>query len=248
MAKSNARVLALDIETMAAQVYTFSLFKPVIGHNQIIKPGRIICFSAQWEGDREVQFYSEFEHGQEEMLSKLHQLLDEADIVIHYNGASFDIPWITGELMLAGYQPPSPFRQVDLFQFMKRHTRLQSKKLDYVAHRFLDEQKVSHTGFQLWKDCDNGDPKAWKLMKKYAIKDTKLLLPLYHKVRGWMPNHPNMGLLEGHEIACTKCGSKKYQRRGTKTTQASVFQQFQCNNCGGWFRAAHRIGTNQARN
>ena len=164
------KLLALDIETAPATVYTFSLFKPVIGHNQVKDPGRILCFSAQWRGQKKVMFYSEHEHGQEEMLRVLHELLDEADVVLHYNGASFDIPWIEGELMLAGYPPPSPFRQIDLFQFFKRHSRLLSKKLDYVAHRFLDEQKVTHNGFQLWIDCMEGDEKAWKLMKKYGIE------------------------------------------------------------------------------
>lgn len=244
----STKILALDIETMAAKVYTFSLFKPVIGHNQIIEPSRIICFSAQWRGDKKVQFYSEHTHGRSEMLAKLHELLDEADLVLHYNGASFDMPWIYGELMLEGFDPPSPTRNIDMYQFMKRNTRLVSRKLDYVVERFLDEHKVTHSGFKLWRDCDAGDEKAWKQMEKYAIKDTKLLLPLYEKIKGWIPNHPNVALIDGEELACTRCSSKKFQRRGYRHTNASTFRQYQCKDCGGWFRSAHRVGTNIVRN
>lgn len=242
------RILAIDIETAPILAYTFSTFKTNIGHNQIVKPGRILCFTAQWDGDRTVQFYSEHQDGQQEMLQKLWDLLDEADIILHYNGSSFDNPWIRGELMLAGFNPPSPYQQIDLFQVMKSNTRLPSKKLDYVAKRFLDEQKVSHTGFQLWIDCMAGDEKGWRLMKKYAIKDTKLLLPLYKRIRPWINNHPNVALIDGKELGCPKCGSKKYQSRGYRHTNASTFRQFQCNDCGGWFRASHRVGTTTGRN
>lgn len=242
------KLLALDIETAPALVYTFSLFKPVIGINQIVEPGRILCFSAQWRGEKKVMFYSEHKHGQEDMLAKLHELLDEADVILHQNGERFDIPWIKGELMLAGFQPPSPFQQIDLLRFMRSNTRLLSKKLDYLAQRFLNESKVTHTGFQLWIDCLNGDEKAWKLMEKYAVKDTKLLLPLYEKIKGWIPNHPNVALIEGEQLSCTRCNSKNYQRRGYRHTNASTYRQFQCKDCGGWFRAAHRVATNVVRN
>lgn len=234
------KVLALDIECTPGKVYTWSLWKPTIGITQIIEPPRMLCFSAQWQGSKKVLFYSEFHHSRKEMLDELHALLDEADVIITYNGKRFDLPWIHGELILEGYTPPSPVHHVDLYQVIKSNSRLLSNKLDYVAQRYLDDQKVTHSGFQLWVDCMAGDEKAWNLMRKYAKKDTALLHPLYQKLLPWTKGHPNAALHYGSE-GCPKCGSEDVQRRGYSYTGVSKFQRFRCNDCGAWSRSGKRV-------
>lgn len=248
----SAKILAIDIETTLAKAYTFSLFKPVIGHQQIIEPSRIMCFSAQWKGDKKVQFYSEWEHGYEGMLEHLHRLVSEADILVHYNGNSFDLPWIKGELMVNGFDPLPPVQNIDLYQFFKRHTRFMSKKLDYVVERMQSDRKITHEGVSLWIDVQNGVKKAQDKMKKYAVKDTKLLFPLYDKVKAWIPTHPNLALYNNAfeidaKVCCPVCESESYQRRGFYYTNASAFQRLRCNDCGKWFRYFKREGTNKTR-
>ena len=243
------RILYYDLETAPNLVYSFNTFKANIGHEQIVEPARIICFSYQWDDENKVHFESEFHSSRKEMLDKLWELLDEADFVVGYNNAGFDDIWVKSELLSEGYPPFSPFSSIDLYQGIKRLTRFPSKKLAYVAPRMLDDAKVTHTGFRMWIDCLNGDEKAWKLMKRYAIRDTKLLKPLYHKLRAWLPNHPNFALeLNGEQLACPVCQSTNVQRRGTTTTNASVFQRFVCNDCGRWSRVSHRVKTTGLRN
>ena len=162
------RILYYDLETAPNLVYSFNTFKANIGHEQIVEPARIICFSYQWDDETKVHFESEHHSSRKEMLDKLWELLDEADFVVGYNNAGFDDIWVKSELLSEGYPPFSPFRSIDLYQGIKRLTRFPSKKLAYVAPRMLDDAKVTHTGFKLWIDCLNGDEKAWKLMKKYA--------------------------------------------------------------------------------
>lgn len=234
------KILALDIETCPATVVTFSLWKPIIGHNQIVESSRMICFSAQWQGKNSVMFYSEYHHSRQEMLEQIHKLLDEADVIVTYNGKRFDLPWIHGELIDAGFTPPSPVHHVDLYQVVKSNSRLLSNKLDYVAKRYLDDQKVTHSGIQLWIDCMAGDDKAWRTMRTYAKKDTALLLPLYEKLLPWIKSHPNAGLRAGTG-GCTRCGSENIQRRGFSFTGVSKFQRYQCQDCGAWFRDGVRI-------
>ena len=236
------RILALDIETAPALVYTFSLFKPVIGHTQIKDSSRIICFSAQWVGDRKVQFYSEFHNEPAEMRQALWDLMDEADAIITYNGSKFDLPWIRGELNVHGYPPPSPSASIDLYQVIRSNARFLSNKLDYVAQRFLDEAKVTHTGFQLWLDCMAGDEKAWRLMKKYAIQDTKLLIPLYERLRPWIKSHPNLSIGMQH-VACPRCQSTNFERRGYLAKTSGKYQRYRCNSCSGWFSDTRRSQT-----
>lgn len=244
---SGPRILAFDLETAPSLVYTFSLFKPIIGHEQIVEPARIICFSAQWVGEKKTIFMSEHHDGYETMLKGLYDLLEEADIVLTFNGATFDGPWSTGEFMAQGWTPPSPFKHIDLYQHVKRLTRFPSKKLDYVSYRILGEKKVKHEGFTLWRDCLAGDDKAWNRMKRYAIQDTKLLVKLFNEIRGWIKvPHP-----VAHDgVSCHNCGGKNLQRRGYATTLTGVYQRFQCQNpkCGKWMRGTARSTVSEFRN
>lgn len=241
------KMLALDIETAPLTCYTWGLWNQNIGINQVKEWGRIICFSAQWYGDKKVIFKSEYHDGYDLMLAELHSLLDEADIVTGWNSQSFDIPWIEGELQLAGLLPPSPFHQLDLMRHFRKHSKYASKKLASVSERLLGETKVTHTGFQLWRDCiePDVDPdvkrKAWNLMKRYAIKDTRLLWPIYESVKGWI-KLPAPVAPDRWDTCCTNCGSKDIQWRGYSYTQASIYRRFQCQEptCGKWGRAAKR--------
>ena len=119
----------------------------------------------------------------------------------------------------------------------------------------LDERKVSHTGFRLWRDCDMGTDAekaaAWKLMKKYAVKDTALLMPLYEQIKAYIPNHPNIALMEGTD-GCPACGKTEHiQQRGYSYTSASKFKRYQCykptGGCGRWFYGGKRVGTTEMR-
>lgn len=241
------KMLGLDIETAPALVYSFSAFKTNIGYNQVVEPPRIIAFSAQWKDSKRVIFYSEYHNSRQEMLDALHALLDEADIVVTFNGDSFDLPWIEGEFIAEHMRPPSPVMKIDLYKVVKKHSRWLHKKLAVVADRLIGDQKVPHQGFGLWMDCLRGDEdtkrKAWTLMRKYAKKDTALLWPLYDELLPWLKvPHP-----VAHGFACHNCGSSRLQKRGTAKTIYSEYERLQCLDCGKWLRGTTRTGVTDVR-
>lgn len=243
------KMLGLDIETAPALVYSFSAFKTNIGYNQVVEPPRIIAFSAQWRGSKSVIFYSEYHHSRAEMLDALHALLDEADIVVTFNGDSFDLPWIEGEFIAEHMRPPSPVMKVDLYKVIKKHSRWLHKKLAVVADRLVGDQKVPHQGFGLWMDCLRGDEetksKAWTLMRKYAKKDTALLWPLYDELLPWIRlPHPVSSAEEG--FSCRNCGSYNLTRRGFSLTLNGRYQRYQCE-CGTWQRGTQRLPVGETR-
>ena len=248
---SQPKILFLDIETAPALVYTFSLFKPLIGIDQIVEPSRIICWSAKWYGSRRTMFDSEFHSDRETMLKGIFDLMDEADVIVGYNSNSFDIPWLEGEFVLAGLGRPSPVTFVDLYRVSKKHMKLVSGKLDFLSLSLLGERKVKHEGFTLWAKCIGPDgpakDKAWRDMRKYALRDTVLLEPIYDVLRPYIPNL-NVALYTGEDFACPTCGGKDLEKRGYKATTAGVFQQYKCNTCGSWPRGSKRLSTTQLRN
>lgn len=246
------KILFFDIETALMKVYTFSLFKPVIGINQIIEKPRVICWSAKWAGSKTVLFQSEYHDGYIEMLTGLRDLMDEADIIVGYNSDSFDVKWMNEQFAFNKIEAPAPSQYVDLYKLNKKYMKTPSGKLDYMAWNLLGDRKVSHSGIQLWIDCMDGDDKrkaaAWKLMKKYAIQDTALLEPIYQKVLPWITN-VNMGLFSGGDLdlLCTHCGSDDLERRGFSHTTAGKFQRYQCRACAGWSKDPRRVSSTALR-
>lgn len=243
-----ARIGILDIETSPILADVWSLRDQNVGLSQIREDPRIIGLGAKWLGQDKVFWWSEYHHDRLTMLANVRAFLDEADIVIHYNGQGFDVPWINGELAREGLGPYAPVKQIDLYRVGRKHFRFASHKLQYLSTALGLEGKVSHTGHQLWADCLHGDEetkrKAWSLMRKYCKQDVALLEPLYYKLRPWITNHPNLALFDepitdeaGKALAiseCPNCQATALQKRGWAVKQTRRYQRYQCQNCGGW--------------
>lgn len=234
------KVLLLDIETAPHTAYVWGLWKETVHISQLIDSGRILCLSYKWLGSRDrPEFIAEIPD-KRKMLDLIHMLLDAADVVITYNGDKFDLPTMNKELLLNGYNPPSPYKSIDLYKVVRRRFRFASNKLDYVAGQLGLGKKTRHAGFQLWIDCMAGKDKAWKTMRRYNKRDVLLLERLYERIKGWIPNHPNMANLarvEDGKAHCPTCNSTKMQSRGRYFTQTMVYNRHQCRSCGAWSRS-----------
>lgn len=234
------KILTLDIETSPNVVYTFDLWKTTISSEKIIKPTTVLCFAAKWLGEDEVLFYSLFSDGQEYMLEKAWELLDEADVVVHYNGQKFDIPHLNREFALQGWEPPSPFKQIDLYRTVASRFNFPSNKLSYVSKAFGLSGKIETFGFELWEGCLNNDPESWAEMEEYNRQDVVVTEELYECIKAWIPSHPVRGLYDGLS-GCPLCGSSSLQKRGFAYTQVSKYQQWQCQDCKSYHRSKSLI-------
>lgn len=213
----------------------------------IDQPSRMICWAAKWYGDDKVLFRGEFDfHARKltddaraRMLSEVWSLLDQADIVVTYNGVKFDHKHLNTELLLSGYSPPRPYKVVDLYRIIKRDLMFESHSLDYVARRLGVGQKVETGGFDLWQRCMAGDRQAWADMRRYNEGDITVTEAVYDRLRGWMPGHPHVGTMaEGREMRCNQCGGTDLVRDGLYRAQQIDYVQFRCNGCGGMVRGS----------
>ena len=230
------KILFLDIETAPNIAHVWGLWNQNIGINQIVEPGYTLCWSAKWKGKSKVLFDGLYYNSQ--MIKEVWGLLDEADVVVHYNGAKFDIPTLNKEFVEHNLPPPSPYKQMDLLRVTKKQFKFPSNKLDYVAKALGLGQKVKHIGHQLWIDCMDFDPKAWKQMEKYNKQDVVLLEKLYDRLLPWITPHPNYGLFaELDRPVCNNCGSHSLSPRGYYRTNTQIYRRFRCGNCGTWNRS-----------
>lgn len=237
------KILTIDVETSPMLAWTFSLNKPYISYDQVVEQTRVICWAAKWYGEDQILYRSEYHHGREAMIRQAWNLLNEADIVIHFNGDSFDVPHLRREFELLGLPPFAPFQTIDLYKQLRKTMYFPNNKLDTMVKRLGIGAKVNHEGFPLWIKClTDSDPeaqkKSWSLMRRYNKGDILVTENLYTETREWLPNHPNMGLyVEDPNDGITRCAicqSEDLRKEGFRFTAVGKYPRFQCRECGRW--------------
>jgi DNA polymerase elongation subunit (family B) len=242
------KILLLDIETSPNIAHVWGLWKQNVGINQLMQSSQVICWAAKWYGENDVIYDSIYKSDRSHMINQIYGLVNEADVIITYNGVKFDMPTLNREFVTEGLTPPAPYKNIDLYQTVKKNFNFPSFKLEYVAKAFKVGQKVKHAGHELWVGCMANNAESWEKMEEYNIQDTVLLEDLYSKLQPWVRPHPNAGLFnEGAtSVQCTHCGSTNLHKRGYAYTTVSKFQRYQCQDCGSWCRS--RLADNSREN
>lgn len=236
------KILTIDIETSPNIAYTWGLWNQNVSLSQLIESSRVLCFAAKWHDKKTVEFYSEYHDGRETMIRKAWDLLNEADIIVSYNGPAFDIKHLQREFVTAGMTPPSPFRNIDLLKTARAQFKFPSNKLDHVADAMGLGQKLKHAGQELWNQVLAGNPKAWTEMKRYNVQDVRLTEALYDYLGPWIKGAPHAGLW-ATERSCHACASTNLTHDGWHYTNTAVYARLHCLDCGAW----NRLTTNKLR-
>lgn len=234
------QLLTLDIETRPNLAYVWKLWDENVGLEQLVEACEVISWAAKWYGNGKVMYRSVFHDGRDSMLRGMYELLEEADCVIHYNGRKFDIPHLNREFLTIDYLPPAPFRQIDLYETVKRKFNFPSNKLAYVANALGIGHKLETGGFGLWKKCLQDNPDAWDKMRRYNIQDVRITEALYNHLKPWINGGANYAAHTGENV-CPACGSDNLERRGLAYTAQSAYQRYRCGECGKWSRGTQTL-------
>lgn len=224
--------LLVDIEVSPMTGYFWRLNQKWIPPQNIIDTSYMMCWAAKWRGEKQVFSRNAWsDKGYSDSLEGIHSLLDEADVVTHYNGKKFDIPILNREFLLHGMSPPAPFKQLDIMHVVKKNFAFPSYKLDYVAKQFGLEGKTEHSGFKMWVDAMNGDEEAQQDMIRYNKNDVLLLEDVENFLGPWLPTliSKNYG-----KVACPHCGGDKLTSRGFSYTVTGQYRRYQCGDCHRW--------------
>lgn len=239
------KVLVYDIETAPILGYVWSCWEQNVALNQIHSDWHILSWSAKWLGapDTDVMYMDQRNAKNIEddslILKKMWDLLNEADVVITQNGKAFDQKKLNARFILNGFQPPSSYKHIDTKLLANKHFGFTSSKLEYMTDKLcVKYKKLKHEkfhGFEMWKECLNGNLDAWNEMEKYNKHDVLSLEELYQKLIPW-DNSVNFNLYTDSTDHVCKCGSKSFIKNGFYYTNSGKFQKHKCKQCG----AEHR--------
>jgi predicted RNA-binding Zn-ribbon protein involved in translation (DUF1610 family)/DNA polymerase elongation subunit (family B) len=242
MANNGPKVLIYDIETTHNIVAAFDLYPEMIPHDNILQERFIVCACWQWLGEKKVHSVSVLDdparfkkdHTDDYVVvKKLHELFSEADVIVAHYGDAFDYPYVQSRSIFHGFKPTPPVTSVDTKKIAKGRFRFNSNRLDYLG-KFLGLGGKIHTDNSLWLGVLKGDRKSIEKMVTYNKRDVDLLLKVFKKLAPYIPSHVNRELFGGH--GCPRCGSTKIQSRGTHRAISKIYQRYQCQACGGWFK------------
>lgn len=246
---TNPRILLWDIETMPNVAAVFRLFgQDYISPDNLLQERYMVCASWMWLGEDEVHSvsvlddpkrYKKDPHNDYAVLKKLHEVMHEADVIVHHNGRAFDSKYLATRLLIQGFSPLPPIPQVDTMAIAKRRFMFNSNKLDYIA-KALGVGRKLHTSIDLWMTILKGGKEAEKsieYMVEYNQQDVFILRDVFLKLRPWYPDYINRLMFNPTELACPFCGSKQYQSRGEHKAKTRSYKRYQCSNkeCQGWF-------------
>lgn len=249
------KIWVYDIETTPTEAYVWRYWNENIGHAQVREYGKILSFAGKWLGDDNIHYEEnrtkKDKVGNDKKITQsIINFFDEADVVIGHNGKAFDCKTVTGKALKHGIKPPSPYKIVDTMLSAKRYFKMPRNSLECLADELGCSVKLKHKkfpGFDLWDEVMKGNPEAWQEMETYNIQDVVVLEEVYLKMRPWISDHPNMGILmeEGRKI-CPKCGSgemRTHRTKKTTTTNTQIYPLYVCGNCNGFARGRTTIAS-----
>lgn len=242
------RIKTLDVETSPIVAYVWSLWKVTIGLNQIVKEWSILSYCVKDFGSKRVRYEDTSKmadpRDDSELLVKLHAELSDCDIVIAQNGKRFDLKKINARFIMVGLPPVAPLKIIDTMLHAKEVAAFTSNKLEWLSKHLTDVPKYAHSefpGMELWTECLKGNPKAWRVMKKYNCIDVPATEELYLKLRPYMIGHPNVAAYYDDEhIRCPRCASVNLEPQAVPAlTQTGSYTRYLCRDCGGFARSRY---------
>jgi hypothetical protein len=249
------KILLFDIETTPMPVWVWDFGKQYVPPTNLVRDDNgkqrvwyVLSWAAKWLYDDNVMSdivtpQEALERDDSRVIQSIWKLLDEADIVIAHNGDRFDIRKLNARFILNNMTPPSPYKSIDTLKIARKEFAFSSNKQDFLTKTFGLSEKLK-TDFQLWVDCMDGKKDALNNMLKYNKRDVVGLEQVYLKLRPYIKNHPNLGVLMGSDC-CPTCGSGNLKAsNATYFTSSNEFPVYRCGGCNSPFiRSKTRIST-----
>lgn len=182
------------------------------------------------------------------LVEEFTKAFNTADYHVTWYGEGFDLRMLRSKSILYGLPPLAPVTHIDLWKTARRKFKLHSNRLN-VWEQFLGVKHAkTPLRFEQWLAAAHGNREALDYIVEHNRNDVLVLEEVFVKMRPWLENVPVFGLFTGEDHVCPACGSPELLRRGYKTANTRIYQQYQCKACGHWSRSREALGTSALRN
>ena len=253
------KVLYFDLENSLMQAYTFDIWNTNIGGNRINKHSHLLSNSWAFD-DEEVQgirLTPEQVKESDDLLVVVDMIkaIEQADILVSYNGIKFDKRVLNTRALHHGLPPIRWGKHFDVMVEIKKNFKFPSNSMDNVSKYLGIEGKNTSNHRMLWERCFEWwnyetCEEALNQMLVYGKQDIVVLRNLHKRIMGWDKSSVNVGLItkeinsvntkDNHDLLCPHCASKDVDKIGSKAyTSVSSFDIYRCGNsvCRGLSRS-----------
>lgn len=117
------------------------------------------------------------------LCAKLRELLLEFDLIVTWNGARFDIPFLNSRLVKHGLAPLPRRLHKDLLYTSRYSLKLHSNRLEAVQEFLgLKVRKTSISG-EFWNRAVTGDTEALKYIVNHCVLDVIVLEEVFSRLK-----------------------------------------------------------------
>ena len=131
------------------------------------------------------------EYSDKNIMARLWDLMNSADVIAGHNINRFDAKKINARFLVNGFTPPLPYKTIDTLSIARRKYSFESNTLDYLCTLFgLPNKDKMH--IEDWDAIqDTGDPRSLRKMMKYNKGDVKNGAAILNILR---ENNPELGM------------------------------------------------------
>lgn len=236
------RIAFIDIETSYIEAKTWGMGDQSIALNQVIKDWNVLSWTYKLLNSEEI-IYRDTRgdpRNDEVIIREIHKLIDESDVVVAHN-AAFDVKKLNARFLYYDLPINRPFRVVCTLKIARKHFKLTSNKLEYLARYLKVIEKSDHgkfPGMKLWDECLADNVEAWKEMEDYNIKDVITLEAIYLKLRKY-DSSIRFNVFTQDNIC--ECGSEDFRNLQPVVTNVGVFRASQCVDCNRVYRSKENL-------
>jgi len=175
------------------------------------------------------------------LLEATGDLFSKADIIVGHYSKGFDYPFLQTRRLIHDMDPLPVIPHVDTWHIARYKLKLNSNRLDTVSRIIPVDSKLrkEKTAIDplIWNRAIAGDIKALKYIEHHCLMDIEVLEQVYEAIRPFASNLPNASkLFDSTRQGCPSCNASNTNRRGYRVTPHGRYRQYQCMECGHWFK------------
>lgn len=133
--------------------------------------------------------YRSYKHdlcNDKQLVIDIKKEMQNFDVLIHYNGDQFDLPFIDTRLVIHGERRSPLVHTIDLLPIVKRKLRLHSNRLSTVAVALGLTNQKTELRPQIWQRASHGSKKDLDYIVEHCQADILVLEEAFKRVKDYV--------------------------------------------------------------